>query len=117
MASECTATFILSFALGTDAEIAIDGSPTVALVPGFNQIYRWTLYFTYVSGEPPAIAFRLDSLDTPGELGSGTFTPPVPVSGDDPSEVRNGVCSGTVTVVLPPNTQKTYKGRITIIQE
>ena len=72
-----------------DAAITLS-SVTTDLRPGFESIHAWTVAFTYVTGKPPATAFRLNSADGL----SGTFSPPVPVS--QGSLVRNGILSGTV---------------------
>lgn len=111
MPSECSASFAVTFILGVNAKISLRNA-TVRKRPGLDQIYYWTVVFTYVTGDPPATAFRLNSADGL----TGSFFPPSPISGDDPNEVRVGQCEGTVALDAPPNMDITYNGTITIIQ-
>jgi hypothetical protein len=92
-----------------DAAITL-GNISVALRPGFVSIWAWTVAFTYVTGEPPATAFRLNSADGL----TGTFSPPSPVSRG--SEIRNAILSGTVQIVPGTPGDVVYTGAITILQ-
>ncbi len=109
MGSRCSVSFTVQFALGSDATIAF-GSVSVSLLPGTVSKWKWVLHFTYTPGDPPATAFRLNSAD--GLVGG--FTPKVPKSSGNPSEIFNAVCQGIVTHTATVDV--TYDGTVTIIQ-
>ncbi len=111
MGTECSASFGVNFILSIDADVTLT-RVSVEQQPGFVSIWYWSVYFTYVTGDPPATAFRLNSADGL----TGTFSPRKPKSGDNPLEVRNGVLFGTVQQVIPEGQSATYNGTVTIIQ-
>ena len=109
-ASTSQDTFMIVVAAGAiDAAITLSNVES-GLRPGFVSIYYWTVSFMYVTGYPPATAFRLNSADGL----TGTFSPPTPVSRGN--EVRNGILSGTVQRVPGVEGDVEYTGRITILQ-
>ena len=112
MASECSTAFLVRFVVRADAQIDFV-SMDVGLRPGFNTIYYFRVRFTYVTGDPPATAFRLNSADGL----TGTFTPNEPQPAESGTSVQNGVLEGTVQVVIPPGLEPvTFNGTVTIIQ-
>ena len=104
--------FMISLAVQVDAAVNLK-AVEVGLRPGFVSIYAWTVYFTYAPGFPAATAFRLSSSSI-DEL-EGTFTPSEPEGAG--SILRDAVLEGTVQRIPGVESDRTYRGTITVIQE
>ncbi len=118
MAFECHASFVINFAGVIEpsitlvaVEVSRFGSTAQQENPAFASKWRWLVRFVYVTGDPPATAFRLNSADGL----TGGFDPTRPQRRDDPNEVQNGVCQGIVTRVPGVEGDITYAGTITIL--
>ena len=110
MASRCVDTFVISLVAQLDADIELQD--TVVSASSAPNKWNWVVTFTYVTGMPPATAFRLNSADGL----SGVFLPPKPEG--EGAEIRNASLSGIVTTVVDPIPEEgiPYSGRVTIIQ-
>ena len=104
--------FMISLAVQVDAAITLV-DVTVGLRPGFVSIWRWYVLFSYVTGAPAATAFRLSSSSI-DEL-EGTFSPAAPVGIG--SGIKSATCVGTVQRLPGVESDRTYRGTITVIQE
>ena len=111
MASECSTAFLVNFVLSANATITFV-SGEVSRRPGFVSIYYWSIFFTYVTGDPPATAFRLTSADGL----TGTFRPNTPQIGESATTVQTGSLEGTVQVIPGVEGDITFNGTVTIIQ-
>jgi len=115
MASECSTSFAVNFILNIEADVTFE-SASVGRVPGFVSKWAWVIYFTYVTGDPPATGFRLDSADGL----SGRFSHSRPRVTDNSLEVHRNNVFGIITlgsdVHIPPEGIN-YNGTVVIIQE
>lgn len=106
---ECSASFTISFSALINAEITLNAVSVDQI--GDTNVYEWQVAFTYVSGKPPATAFRLNSADGL----AGTFTPSAPQRGTTLSTVQSGTVRGTARQA-PRVEDVVYSGTVTIIQ-